>query len=203
MNKEFSDLKEAGFDIEAGIRYTGSRDNYYYMLKRYYDNANPASDAISDCLVRGDLSSYMRAVHSLKSNSRMIGANDLSEMAEELEYMAKAEDKAGVLEKTPALLGKLAEVCGYLKPYGGSEAVSEQRDLAAKDALRIGREILNALEELDDKKATELTKQLMGYPFGRRQKNLLKSALDDIADYSYDDAAEQVLEAIREVDEQV
>jgi hypothetical protein len=59
------------------------------------------------------------------------------------------------------------------------------------------------LEELDDKKATELTKQLMEYPFGRRQKNLLKSALDDIADYSYDDAAEQVLEAIREVDEQV
>ena len=42
MNKEFSDLKEAGFDIEAGIRYTGSRDNYYYMLKMYYDNANHA-----------------------------------------------------------------------------------------------------------------------------------------------------------------
>ena len=133
----------------------------------------------------------------------MIGANELSKMAEELEYMAKAEDKAGVLEKTPALLGKLTEVCGYLKPYGESEAVKEKNDLAAKDALRIGREILKALEELDDKKATELTKQLMEYPFGQRQRNLLKSALDDIADYNYDDAAEQVLEAIREVDEQV
>ena len=200
MRIDLKQLAALGFDVDTGLKYTGNPDNYLYMIQRYYTNARKMADTISDSLVANDIVSFTRAVHSLKSNSKMIGAVDFAALAEELEHMARSADMSGMLDKTPVLLEQLSQLLKRIEPYAKMEVIVPEGTLSADEALKVGAEVLKALEELDDRKATELTKKLMGYPFRPRLRSILKSVLDDIADYNYDDATAQVVEVLREVD---
>ena len=200
MEIDFSSLTQNGFDVEMGLEYTGSDENFLAVLQKYYRGAAGTKAALSDYLISRDFEGFTRTAHSLKSNSKMIGALSFAGLAEELERLGKAGDYSAMLIKTPEVIERLGDVLEIIRPYGEMEEVVPENEISPEEAKRIGEDLLEALDELDDERAAELTRQLMKYPFRTLYMNKLRDALDCISDYSYDEAAELVKKVLTEVE---
>lgn len=182
-------LKETGLDIEQGLRYTGSEDNYISAVQRFYKSYEKNRPKIMEYYYAKDYNNYMITVHALKSNAKMIGAIDLSKVFEELEAAAKNNDIDVIEEKnTPALISYKKLVEG-LKPIGEMEEVHPADEISADEAKEVADRLLSALDDFDDSLAKELAEKLAGYPFRITQREKLKEAAGLIEDFMYDDAA--------------
>ena len=80
-------------DRNKGIQYAqGDEEFYLEMLKMYADMADERKAALNEALQNRDARNYVRAAHDLKSNSRLIGAENFAELAWQMESAGKKED---------------------------------------------------------------------------------------------------------------
>ena len=109
-------LRISGIDIDAALDlYNGELDTYIYVLKSYYTNTPTALDKIRS--VGEDLTDYVIAIHGIKSVSAMIGANDISDRAKELEMMGKAGDRSGILQKNDRFIMDVEVLINEIKTF--------------------------------------------------------------------------------------
>ncbi len=196
MSKEIEILKEAGLDTKAGADYTGGGDKYISAVQTYYKSYGKKSAAIAGYLEAKDYESYKIAVHALKSNSRMIGATELSLAFEELEKAA-SEGAAEIIESKHApTLTAYAGLIEKLRPIGEMGEVRIEGQLDSAEAKAVAKDLLDALDDFDDDLSKELVKKLSGYPFRPTRKELLEKASGYIDDFMYDEAAELINEIL-------
>ena len=79
-------------DVETGIMHCGGEEVYLDILRSYYEDIDDTIAQLDSYLENGDTRSYSIRVHSLKSTSRTIGAEELGEKAKELEDAGKNGD---------------------------------------------------------------------------------------------------------------
>ena len=97
-------LEEAGLSVKSGMKYcAGDMAFYRKMLSEYADTAESRLSELRSALSDNDTEQYCVLVHALKSISRTVGADDVSELAKSLEDAAKNND----LEYIQAHGGKL------------------------------------------------------------------------------------------------
>lgn len=185
-------LDEKGISTANGMGYTGSEGKYLSALQRFFKGYENNRAAVTDLLESSDIENYCIKVHSLKSNSRMIGADALAAAFEELETASRNNDLALITSKTGTVLDMYKAVIETIRPIGEMEAVKVSGELSADEARDTADKLLAALDDFDDDLSAELAGKLMGYPFRITQKNILKEAIDNISDFMYDEAAEQV-----------
>ena len=86
-------LEKSGFNTVAGIGYCANDKEFYLeMLREYADTAEERISQINKALDENNINDYRVYVHALKSVSKTIGADDISEQAKELEMSAKNND---------------------------------------------------------------------------------------------------------------
>lgn len=86
-------LREAGIRTENGLRYCdGSEALYRTVLAEFLGNAEEKRQNLRQYYSAGDWENYSILVHSLKSSSRTIGAQALSEAAAALEKAVRESD---------------------------------------------------------------------------------------------------------------
>ena len=91
--KLMSELEKLGIAVSEGVGYcAGDPDFYVQMLGDFADAWKDTADELERAYSQGDTKSYRICVHSMKSNARTLGINDISEQALQLENAAKAED---------------------------------------------------------------------------------------------------------------
>lgn len=78
-------------NTEEALRYCINDENFFPEILREYINGNRLN-IINDDFSKSDMDNYRIQVHALKSNSKSIGADDLSEQARLLEEAAKNAD---------------------------------------------------------------------------------------------------------------
>ena len=187
-------IQGAGLDINKGIEYTGGEENYISAVQRFYKNHDKNNDKIAEYYASKDYNSYMIAVHALKSNAKMIGANDLSRSFEELELAARENNISVIEAKHEAVLQAYTELVERLKPIGDLEEVHPADEISAEEAKEVCEQLLSALDDFDDSLAKELAVKLSGYPFRITQRDKLKEAIGLIDDFMYDDATDIIKE---------
>ena len=90
----FTALKEYGVDLTEGLRYCQNDEGFYKeILAEYASGADKKTAALDGFVESGDIKNYTIKVHSIKSGSKMIGADELSEKAKALEMAGKANDE--------------------------------------------------------------------------------------------------------------
>ena len=77
--------KVEGLNIEDGIKHCGDVDSYLEVLNVYANSVVIGADEIEKFYKNEDWQNYTTKVHALKSSSKVIGANELSERAKRLE----------------------------------------------------------------------------------------------------------------------
>ena len=85
----YSDLKQAGVDVQTGLlSCQGDQELYRTLLQEYSDSAEEKYASMQAFYQEKNWKQYGILVHALKSSSRLIGASDLSKEAAELEKAA-------------------------------------------------------------------------------------------------------------------
>lgn len=111
--------KDGVIDRAEGLKYASGKEEFYTkLLQVFKDQAEGRRKVFTQALDEGDVRSYTVAMHSLKSNARMIGAAQFAEMAMELEQDAKMGDLSGISGKHESLMQEydrvLDEIDGIL-----------------------------------------------------------------------------------------
>ena len=115
---EFEALKEAGVDVSKGLRFTGGDREFYRSLLAEYIRSYPEkSKKIKSYYDAGDWKNYGILVHSVKSSSRMIGAQELAESAAGLEAATKKADADIIHAKDPAVMDGYAALVKALEAF--------------------------------------------------------------------------------------
>ncbi|MDR3011690.1 MAG: response regulator [Chitinispirillales bacterium] len=180
------DLSIEGIDIKKGLILSGGNSVHYMRtLTVFYEDGFEKIEVIKRSLETGDLLLYATYVHGLKSASASIGADQLSEIAHELEMAGKVENIALINELTPkflldleSLLRAMSQVLGDLKPKGASAATAE----ALIHELVKYRNALDSFDsEAMDNAADALHSFESSEEFGEEIKEILQNAL--IGDY--------------------
>ena len=94
----------AGIDAPMGIRNSGGISNYIFALNLFLDTIDENTRVIKNAYDSGNVRLYTIKVHSLKSSAKIIGATELSKLAEELEDAGNKEDMTFINENTGLLL---------------------------------------------------------------------------------------------------
>ncbi len=188
-----------GLDMKEGIKYTGGREKYLSALQRFCKASENNKNRIRECLERGDLPNLTIVVHALKSNSKMIGAQDLSDKFEFLELAAKKGDAEKVREGLRPALREYRFLLEGLRPFREMDDYMAPGELTPEEARAVADELLEALEEFDDERASDLAEKLAGFPFRITQMGKLKRAANRIDEFLYDEAADLIKEIYPEI----
>ena len=82
-----------GIVTDDALRYAGGdQEEYLHNLKLYLEEYDEKKQKLEEFFSQGDLENYQILAHSVKSTSRLIGANDLSELARMMEEASAARD---------------------------------------------------------------------------------------------------------------
>ena len=197
----FEDLGQKGINVEEGVGFTGSREKYLAALQRFYRRAEKNIESImaESSEKKGD--ELTITVHALKSNARMIGADRLGAIAEEMELSGKAGEYDKQFSVTDELLSEYRKVLGIIKPYGEMQEVHPASEISADEAAKAGEALIEALEDYDDEAALEQLHKLMHYPFRFTLINVLKNAEADIKDFEYTEALLKVRRVVSQIED--
>lgn len=102
LPKWIFDIK--GLDIDEGIAHCDNANDYINALTIFAASIDDKSKEIKEFLANDNIQMYILRVHSLKSMARLVGANELSQLAAELETAGKKGDMTTIEDKTGELL---------------------------------------------------------------------------------------------------
>ncbi len=194
MDYDLNWLAELGLDIKSGIGYTGNQEKYVSSLQRFYKNYDKNRAKVEEYYSVGDYENLMITVHALKSNSKMIGALEVSGGFEAMEAAARENDASFLNKMTPITMKAYKELVERLAPIAKLGDVRAADEISGKEAKKTVSELLAALDDFDDELSKRLARKLSGYPFRITWREKLKEAEGFIDDFMYDEAAEIVKE---------
>lgn len=116
-------LASVGVRTQQGLRYCrGDMEFYRSLLLEYAHSAGAKRQNMGKFYDVGDWANYAILVHALKSTSKMIGAQELSELARKLELAAKEQDADTIAANHAVMLARYAAVSdAVLQSFGASE----------------------------------------------------------------------------------
>ena len=199
MGYDFEFLEKAGIDTGLGMEYTGGQEKYISALSRYYRNYEKNLKNVVDALGANAIENYMTYVHALKSNSKMVGNIKLAQAFETLEMAAREKSMDIINNNHEKALEMYKEFVLLIKPIGEADMAPPADEITGEEAKTISEQLLEALDDFDDEKSSQLIGKLSGYPFRITQKEKLKTAASLVSDFDYDSAAE----IIREISETI
>ena len=191
MGFDLNRLEECGLNTGSGIGYTGSHEKYITALQRFIKSYEQNRGRVMDALKAMDIDEYTITVHSLKSNSRMIGADELSSGFQALEMAAREGNRSVIISDTMTVLSIGDILVGQLRSMDDSFSADtvNAKPVTAEEAVKIAAELLDALDEYDDELSASLAQKLSGYSFADSDRKLLGEASELIGNFMYDEAA--------------
>ncbi len=122
-------LKENNFNVESAMNYSmDDIDFYKELIDTFINSAEEKTKDIKTHYSNKDWKEYKVQVHALKSASRTIGADKLSDMALEQEMASKNEDEATIDAGYEALLAEFGRVVEILRSAVSDSSSSDDDD---------------------------------------------------------------------------
>ena len=113
-----SEYKFKYIDIPTAVEAAeGDKDTVRFLLSSFRDNEEKTRNDLEKSFTEKDYSNYTVFVHALKSTSKMVGANNLSEQAKKLEQAGKDGKKDYIEKNHKKLMKAYDEVIGEVKDY--------------------------------------------------------------------------------------
>lgn len=111
---EESIIEQLSFlDTEAGMEFCGGEEEFYVdVLETYIEDSK--LEKIINAFDSGDMENYKVLIHGLKSSSRSIGADELSNEAKALEAACKEERSDYVKENHERVLNMYKDLLDKL-----------------------------------------------------------------------------------------
>lgn len=160
--EDFPSINHEIINLEQAINFSGDFENWLKAVKIFYNFIDEKSSEIENYLNSSDIKNFTTQVHALKTSSRIIGAERLSVLAEELEAKARELEKessslSSIKNKAEKMLdlyksykSHLENIFLYRKEnkIEANEISSQTLNLLLNDILKDSQE--NNLNSLED-----------------------------------------------------
>ncbi len=108
--------REINIDREEGLRFCGGDEEFYKeILEEYYNMGQEYLEKLPEHLKQKNWKEYAIMAHSIKSNSKTIGAVEFAERALQHELAAKEENETFLLEDHETFMQEYQEMIEYVK----------------------------------------------------------------------------------------
>lgn len=175
--------KIGNLNVAEALRLLGSHTLFRSVLKEFFCTIDKKSMSIEQHLVKGEIHNYTIEVHALKSSSRQIGADEVSELAAELEKAGNEENMDFINEKTPILLEMYRSYKAVLEPlFPECMIVAEKQTARTEQTQAMLDALKQAIESFDTLEMDECVEKMSQYEYPEEQAAFLeelKSATDD------------------------
>ena len=109
-------LQKEGFDTAAGMKFCQeSPELYREVLTEYVRDHDVRSRNLAEYLDTKNMKEYSVIIHAVKSSSKIIGANEMSELALQLENASKNEDVVFVEQEHDRAMQMYAQICDKIR----------------------------------------------------------------------------------------
>ena len=177
-------------DIDTGsaVANCGSVEGFLSVLSGFHASIADKADEIENYYNNEDWDNYTIKVHALKSSSRVIGLNDLSRLAQELEDAGDNKDIGTIRLKGPDLLDKYRSYIGSLSLINPDED-NAGRDLPAADEAMI-EDALTSMKEfvrnMDHELMGMVIDQMSGYALPEADASWFEEVKKGFRDLDWD-----------------
>ncbi len=181
-----------GLDCKTGVKNCGSPEDYVSVLSVFKKTAGTKADEIEQSLTDGDIAAYTIKVHALKSSARIIGAAELSKLAEQLETAGKNNDRAFIEANTGRLLGMYRELDKALD--GGEE--KQLPSIGAKALKEAYQTMYEIAQSMDYELMDGILSDLRGYSFEPADEERISAVEKLLTELDWDGISALVKEVI-------
>ena len=199
-NDSMALLREHGFNTEAGLQYCrGDAAFYETLLTKFVNDSEKKMTDIEVAFKNEDIKNYQIMVHALKSSSKMIGMDVLSEMARLLEEAAKNQNIAYIKENHSSLIDKyyekircIMDSLGLAEPSEAEDETVSGEEIPKDDLLKHLSDLRQALDTSESNTVESLIGELDKYVYdGKSVSSLLKDIKQDVDDFEWGSASER------------
>jgi len=192
-----------GIDMETALAYCGgSLEDYVDLARVYHSTGEKYLADIKKNYEEKDWKNYAIIVHALKSTSKTIGAEKLSEIAYKEEIASKEEDTETIEQYQGPLLKEYRRV---LKVLGENPRIVEKKErIVAKDPDSMSAEAFeemkekmrDALETFEIDSVSAAAKKYAGRSYeGERIETILDPVLEKAENFDFDGAKDELEKA--------
>ena len=143
-------LKEIeGIDTVEGAKNSGGIPVYVHSIRDFYETIDLNAKAIREAFDKQDYKLYTVKVHALKTSARIVGALDLSAMAERLEEAGKNREIDFINDNTQELLKDYLEFKTKLAKLAEDDSKADDSNKTEIDIQEL-QSAYDALKELVD-----------------------------------------------------
>lgn len=200
-------LTDIGINAEHGLKYMGGNKVLYEkVLRDFQDMLVEKEEQLRTMLEKGDTSGYAIIVHALKGNARNIGADELAELAFELEKKSKAGRLEEVEVQSPILFGMMQTLRENLELYLEPENLAQEENtetqqeeklpFSEEDVQKLLQELYEKLDDFDSEGAEEKLLEVKKYELPEETGRVLRMCEKAVNDFAYDVAME-IITSIR------
>ena len=171
-------------DVETGIKNCGGEEAYIETIKIYAGTVEANANDTERFWLDGDIKNATIKIHAMKSSSRIIGATDLGELAQELENAGHENDAEKLGARIDELLERYRRIGEALAPLINTDETDESElpMIGEEDLRELYTGIREFLSVNEFSSAVELIENLKKYSVPEsereRRKALIKAADD-------------------------
>nr|MCR5451542.1 response regulator [Lachnospiraceae bacterium] len=188
-------LQESGINVKEGIGYCINDEKFYLsLLGKFVDETDEKLKKLNSFLDEADMENYRVLVHSMKSNTKTIGASDISHRAKALEDASAKKDIKFVNDNHNTFTEKYKNISLVIKSLLGSgeeEAISTG-ELTSDEFIAELKIISEALDTFEAEKAENLILDISDKEFnGKSIKTIMSEVLDLVNDFELEKAKQK------------
>ena len=176
--------ENSDLDIQSAIKMLGSEALFWSVLKEYYRVIPSKAGSISKHYKEEDWDTYTIEVHALKSASRQVGANELSELAAALEKAGKSGDISFIRANTSKALEMYMVYGGVLAPYFTEEENAKEKcEVDYGELVELMSHFREAMDDLDLDEMESICNRISDYSMPEDEQALydrLNEACEDM-----------------------
>ncbi len=187
--KKLHNLEKAGIHTRAGMNYCrGDMKFYFELLAKFVQETEKKTQLLNRYLEAGDCENYRIQVHSLKSTSKMIGAEDFSDIAKNREEAAKNAQLEYIKKRHADLLdaywSAARDIEDCLELGRENIAQADKSEISGPEFLEKLQALRASLETFETDKAETLLNQMGGNIYlGTEVSKLVEQIKQDVEDF--------------------
>ncbi len=188
-----------GITVLDGIENSGGRSLFVGSLKMFYDTIDENIEVLESAYQQADWNLLTIKVHAFKTSARIIGANELSDLARRMEDAGKAGNALFIKANYRDLIEMYRDFKNKLKKLDEIEADQTEADQTEKkevsddvicDALDAIRELV---EQMDYDAIEMILDEVRGYEMSEDRKKLVEDLTKSLKQYDWDTMEELLM----------
>ena len=179
-----SDITE--LNTKNALTLLGTEKLFWTVLKDYFEAIEKKAKVILDHKAAERWRDYTIEVHSLKSTSRQIGADEIADVAMELEKAGNEGNIDLINEKTDGMIDNYLKLHEALKKYFGDAAEEEERFAEFEDIVSMLERMHEALDNFDTLQVDEVIEEMSKFQYSDENEEFFDNLKNAAADSDMD-----------------